>query len=276
MVNEMRKVGIIVEAHHHEVGTAGQAEIDMKFSSLKKMGDSFMWFKYIIKNVAKRHGKTVTFMPKPVFDDNGSGMHTHFSLWKAGKPLFAGNGYANMSDLGLHAVGGILKHAPSILAFAAPTSNSYRRLVPGFEAPVNLCMSARNRSAGIRIPMYSDKPKARRLEFRCPDPTSNGYLAWTAMLMAAIDGIKNKISPGKPLDKDIYGMKPEELGSYKHTPSSLAEALNALEQDHKFLTEGKVFTDDLIETWIGWKREKEIAPLSLRPHPYEFELYFQL
>jgi len=190
MVNEMRKVGIIVEAHHHEVGTAGQAEIDMKFSSLKKMGDSFMWFKYIIKNVAKRHGKTVTFMPKPVFDDNGSGMHTHFSLWKAGKPLFAGNGYANMSDLGLHAVGGILKHAPSILAFAAPTSNSYRRLVPGFEAPVNLCMSARNRSAGIRIPMYSDKPKARRLEFRCPDPTSNGYLAWTAMLMAAIDGIK--------------------------------------------------------------------------------------
>jgi len=276
MVNEMRKVGIIVEAHHHEVGTAGQAEIDMKFSSLKKMGDSFMWFKYIIKNVAKRHGKTVTFMPKPIFDDNGSGMHTHFSLWKAGKPLFAGNGYANMSDLGLHAVGGILKHAPSILAFAAPTSNSYRRLVPGFEAPVNLCMSARNRSAGIRIPMYSDKPKARRLEFRCPDPTSNGYLAWTAMLMAAIDGIKNKISPGKSLDKDIYGMKPEELRSYKHTPSSLAEALNALEQDHKFLTEGKVFTDDLIETWIGWKREKEIAPLSLRPHPYEFELYFQL
>ena len=276
MVNEMRKVGIIVEAHHHEVGTAGQAEIDMKFSSLKKMGDSFMWFKYIIKNVAKRHGKTVTFMPKPVFDDNGSGMHTHFSLWKAGKPLFAGNGYANMSDLGLYAVGGILKHSPSILAFAAPTSNSYRRLVPGFEAPVNLCMSARNRSAGIRIPMYSDKPEARRLEFRCPDPTSNGYLAWTAMLMAAIDGIKNKISPGKPLDKDIYGMKSKELEGYKHTPSSLVEAVNALEQDHKFLTEGKVFTDDLIETWINWKREKEIAPLSLRPHPYEFELYFQL
>jgi len=215
-------------------------------------------------------------MPKPVFDDNGSGMHTHFSLWKAGKPLFAGNGYANMSDLGLYAVGGILKHAPSILAFAAPTSNSYRRLVPGFEAPVNLCMSARNRSAGIRIPMYSDKPEARRLEFRCPDPTSNGYLAWTAMLMAAIDGIKNKISPGKPLDKDIYGMKSKELEGYKHTPSSLVEAVNALEQDHTFLTEGNVFTDDLIDTWIDWKREKEIAPLALRPHPYEFELYFQL
>jgi len=274
MVREMQKVGIVVEAHHHEVATAGQAEIDMKFDELLKMADQFMWYKYIIKNVARRNGKTVTFMPKPVFEDNGSGMHTHFSLWKGGKPLFADNGYAGLSDIGLYSIGGMLKHAPAILAFAAPTTNSYRRLVPGFEAPVNLVMSARNRSAGIRIPMYSDSPKAKRLEFRCPDPTCNGYLTWTAMLMAAIDGIQNKIDPGEPLDRDIYEMTPEELDKYPKTPGSLVEAVEALEKDHKFLTAGNVFTDDLIETWIEWKRENEIDPLALRPHPYEFNLYY--
>jgi glutamine synthetase len=274
MVAEMRKVGIVVEAHHHEVATAGQAEIDMVFTDLLKMADQFMWYKYIIKNVAKRSGKTVTFMPKPVFEDNGSGMHSHFSLWKGGKPLFADSGYAGLSDIGLYSIGGILKHAPAILAFAAPTTNSYRRLVPGFEAPVNLVMSKRNRSAGVRIPMYSENPKAKRLEFRCPDPTCNGYLAWTAMLMAAIDGIQNKIDPGEPLDRDIYEMTPEELDKYPKTPGSLAEAVDALEKDHKFLTAGDVFTDDLVEMWIKWKREEELGPLALRPHPYEFHLYY--
>jgi glutamine synthetase len=274
MVLEMMKVGITVEAHHHEVATAGQAEIDMKFQDLVKMADQFMWYKYIIKNVAKRNGKTVTLMPKPVFEDNGSGMHTHFSLWKDGKPLFAGNGYAGLSDMGLYACGGLLKHAPAILAFAAPTTNSYRRLVPGFEAPVNLVMSARNRSAGVRIPMYTPNPKAKRLEFRCPDPTCNGYLAWTAMLMAAIDGIQNKIDPGKPLDCDIYELTPEELDKYPKTPGSLTEAIDALEKDHKFLTAGNVFTEDVIQTWINWKREKEINVMALRPHPYEFHLYY--
>lgn len=274
MACEMRKVGIIVEAHHHEVATAGQSEIDMQFDELVKMADNFMWFKYIVKNVGKRNGKTVTFMPKPVFEDNGSGMHTHLSLWKDNKPLFAGGGYAGLSDIGLYAIGGMLKHTPAILAFAAPTTNSYRRLVPGFEAPVNMVMSKRNRSAGIRIPMYSENPKAKRMEFRCPDPSCNGYLAWTAMLMAAIDGIQNKIDPGEPLDRDIYDMTTEELAKYKHTPGSLAEAIDALEADHKFLTAGGVFTDDLIETWITWKRENELGPLALRPHPYEFSLYY--
>ncbi|MHC4132936.1 MAG: type I glutamate--ammonia ligase, partial [Planctomycetota bacterium] len=274
MVAEMWKVGIVVEAHHHEVATAGQAEIDMQFDELLKMADQFMWYKYIIKNVAKRVGKTVTFMPKPVFEDNGSGMHSHFSLWKGGKPLFAGDEYAGLSDMALYSIGGILKHAPAILAFAAPTTNSYRRLVPGFEAPVNLVMSKRNRSAGVRIPMYSESPKAKRLEFRCPDPTCNGYLAWTAMLMAAIDGIQNKIEPGEPLDRDIYEMTSEELALYPKTPGSLAEAVDALEADHKFLTAGDVFTDDLVETWINWKRDEEIEPLALRPHPHEFHLYY--
>ncbi len=274
MACEMRKVGIIVEAHHHEVATAGQSEIDMQFDELVKMADNFMWFKYIVKNVGKRNGKTVTFMPKPIFEDNGSGMHTHLSLWKDNKPLFAGGGYAGLSDIGLYSIGGMLKHTPAILAFAAPTTNSYRRLVPGFEAPVNMVMSKRNRSAGIRIPMYSENPKAKRMEFRCPDPSCNGYLAWTAMLMAAIDGIQNKIDPGEPLDRDIYDMTTEELAKYKHTPGSLAEAINALEADHKFLTAGGVFTDDLIETWITWKRENELGPLALRPHPYEFSLYY--
>jgi glutamine synthetase len=274
MVEEMWKVGIVVEAHHHEVATAGQAEIDMQYADLLKVADWFMWYKYIIKNVAKRNGKTVTFMPKPIYEDNGSGMHTHFSLWKDGNPLFADSGYAGLSDIGLYSIGGMLKHAPAILAFAAPTTNSYRRLVPGFEAPVNLVMSKRNRSAGIRIPMYSDSPKAKRLEFRCPDPTCNGYLAWTAMLMAAIDGIQNKIDPGEPLDRDIYEMTPEELGKYPKTPGSLAEAIDALEKDHKFLTAGDVFTDDLVEMWIKWKRENELDEMALRPHPHEFSLYY--
>ena len=274
MVYEMQKIGIKIEAHHHEVATAGQAEIDMRFEELVKMSDQFMWYKYIIKNVAKRNGKTVTFMPKPVFDDNGSGMHSHFSLWKGGKPLFAGDKYAGLSELGLYCAGGLLKHAPAILAFAAPTTNSYRRLVPGFEAPVNLVMSARNRSAGVRIPMYSSNPKAKRLEFRCPDPTANGYLAWTAMLMAAIDGVKNKIDPGEPLDLDIYELSAEELAKYRHTPGSLEKAIDALEADHKFLIEGGVFTEDLIQTWIKWKRREEIKPLHLRPHPHEFHLYY--
>jgi len=274
MAFEMKKVGIVVEAHHHEVATAGQAEIDMRFAELVKMADQFMWYKYIVKNVAKRNGKTVTFMPKPVFEDNGSGMHTHFSLWKGDKPLFAGDGYAGLSEIGLYSIGGILKHAPAILAFAAPTTNSYRRLVPGFEAPVNLVMSAGNRSAGVRVPMYSSSPKAKRLEFRCPDPTCNGYLAWSAMLMAAIDGIRKKIDPGQPLDRDIYEMSEEELAKYPKTPGSLAEAVDALEADHEFLTAGGVFTEDLIEAWINWKRENEIKELSLRPHPYEFHLYY--
>ena len=274
MVAEMEKVGIVVEAHHHEVATAGQAEIDMQFTDLLKMADQFMWYKYIIKNVAKRAGKSVTFMPKPVFDDNGSGMHSHISLWKGGNTLMAGDEYAGLSELGIHAIGGILKHAAAILAFAAPTTNSYRRLVPGFEAPVNLVMSARNRSAAVRIPIYSSSPKAKRLEFRCPDPTANGYLAWTAMLMAALDGIQNKIDPGKPLDVDIYELGAEELAKHAHTPGSLAEAVDALEADHKFLTAGDVFTDDLVQMWIKWKREEEIDPMALRPHPHEFHLYY--
>jgi glutamine synthetase len=274
MVQEMRKIGIVVEAHHHEVGTAGQAEIDMKFQPLLKMGDQFLWFKYIIKNVAKRHGKTVTFMPKPIFEDNGSGMHTHMSLWKEGQPLFAGDGYAGLSDLALHAIGGILQHGRALLAFAAPTANSYHRLVPGFEAPVTLAMSQRNRSAACRIPMYSPSPKAKRVEFRCPDPSCNGYIAFTAMMMAMIDGIQNKIDPGQPLDRDIYDMTPEELAETNVTPGSLGEALKSLEEDHDFLTKGDVFTEDLIHTWIKWKRDEELDQLRLRPHPYEFDLYY--
>lgn len=274
MVKEMRKLGIVVEAHHHEVGTGGQGEIDMEFAELTKMGDQFMWYKYIIKNVAYKAGKTITFMPKPIFEDNGSGMHTHLSLWKGGQNLFAGDGYAGLSDLALYAVGGILKHAAALLAFAAPTNNSYRRLVPGYEAPVNLVMSQRNRSAAVRIPMYSNSPKAKRFEFRCPDPTANGYIAWSAMLMAALDGIENKIDPGEKLDRDIYEMSKEELANIPQVPGSLEEALAALEADHDFLKVGGVFTEDLIETWIEYKEENEIAPLKLRPHPYEFFLYY--
>jgi glutamine synthetase len=233
-----------------------------------------MWYKYIIKNVARRHGKTVTFMPKPIFDDNGSGMHTHVSLWKGGKPLFAGGKYAGLSDLAIHAAGGLLRHAASVLAFAAPTNNSYRRLVPGFEAPVNLAMSARNRSAAVRIPMYSASPKAKRLEFRCPDPSCNGYLTFSAMLMAMLDGIKGKVLPGEPLDRDIYEMTEEELRHYPKTPGSLEEALGALRADHGYLVQGGVFTEDLIETWIDYKLEQEVHEQRLRPHPYEFHLYY--
>jgi glutamine synthetase len=274
MVYELMRIGIEIEAHHHEVATAGQAEIDMKFCELTKMCDQFMWYKYIIKNVAKQHGKTVTFMPKPIFEDNGSGMHTHLSLWKDGVPLYAGDQYAGLSEMALHAAGGLLTHAPALLAFAAPTTNSYRRLVPGFEAPVNLVVSARNRSASIRIPMYSQSPKAKRLEFRCPDPTANGYLAWASMLMAMIDGIQNGISPGEPLDKNIYELEGDELDRIPKVPGSLSESIDALEADHGFLTAGGVFTDDLIQSWINWKREEEIDPIALRPHPHEFALYY--
>lgn len=274
MVYEMMKIGIRIEAHHHEVGTAGQSEIDMEFAELTKMADQFMWYKYIVKNVAIRNEKTVTFMPKPIFDDNGSGMHVHMSFWKDGEPLFAGDQYAGLSEMAMHAAGGMLKHASAILAFAAPTTNSYRRLVPGFEAPVNLAISARNRSASIRIPMYSNSPKAKRFEFRCPDPTANGYLAWSAMMMAAVDGIQNKTDPGKPLDRNIYEMTPEEMKDIPKVPSSLEESIDALEADHDFLTQGGVFSDALISSWIGWKRDEEIAELALRPHPHEFNLYY--
>jgi len=273
MVYEMMKVGIRVEAHHHEVATAGQAEIDMEFAEITEMADRFMWYKYIIKNVAKRAGKTATFMPKPVFEDNGSGMHTHVSLWKSGETLMAGDGYAGLSPLALYAVGGILKHAPALLAFCAPTTNSFRRLVPGYEAPVNLVMSARNRSAAIRIPMYSSNPKAKRIEFRCPDPTANGYLAWPAILMAMIDGIQNKTEP-TVLDKNIYELSAEELAKYPKTPPNLAEAVDALEGDHAFLLAGGVFTQPLIDSYIKWKRENELGPMALRPHPHEFHLYY--
>jgi len=274
MVEEMMKLGITVEAHHHEVGTAGQGEIDIKYDDLLKIADQFMWFKYITKNVAKKAGKTVTFMPKPIFEDNGSGMHTHLSLWKDDKPLFAGGEYAGLSKDALYAVGGVLKHAKSVLAFAAPTQNSYRRLVPGFEAPVNLVMSAGNRSAAVRIPMYDDNPKAKRFEFRCPDPSANSYLSFTAIMMAALDGIQNKISPGDPLDKDIYELSAEDLAKIPHVPGSLAEALDSLEADHDYLTKGGVFTEDTIQAWIEYKRENEIKQLALRPHPYEFYLYY--
>ena len=274
MVYEMMALGIKIEAHHHEVATAGQSEIDMKYEELTKMADHFMWYKYIIKNIAIRHGKTATFMPKPIFEDNGSGMHTHLSLWKEGKPLFAGDGYAGLSELAIHAAGGLLKHTPALLAFAAPTTNSYHRLVPGFEAPVNLVMSAGNRSAAVRIPVYSKKPAAKRLEFRCPDPTANGYIAWSAMLMAMIDGIQNKIDPGEPLDKNIYELSDNELAAIPKVPGSLAEAVDALEADHAFLTEGGVFTEDLIRAWITWKRDEELTPMALRPHPHEFSLYY--
>jgi len=274
MVYEMMKVGIEVEAHHHEVGTAGQSEIDMRFKPLLEMGDQMMWFKYIARNVAKRAGKTVTFMPKPIFQDNGSGMHTHVSLWKDGKPMFAGGEYAGLSEMALYAIGGLLKHAHAVLAFAAPTTNSYRRLVPGYEAPVNLAYSSRNRSAAIRIPTYSESPKAKRLEFRCPDPSCCGYLTFSAILMAMLDGIKNKIHPGKPMDKNIYALPPEERKDIRNTPASLGEAIDALRKDHAFLMEGGVFSEDLIAAWVEWKETKEVDELRLRPHPHEFFLYY--
>jgi len=276
MVTELRNLGIVVEAHHHEVGTAGQCEIDMEFCNLEKMADQFLWYKYVIKNVAKKHGKTVTFMPKPVFEDNGSGMHTHISLWKDGDTLMAGDGYAGMSEMALHGIGGIIKHGRALIALSNPTVNSYHRLVPGFEAPVTLAMSQRNRSASCRIPMYSSSPKAKRVEFRTPDPTACGYLSFTALMMAMIDGIQNKIDPGEPLDRDIYDMTPEELAETNVAPTSLSEALEALEADHDFLTAGDVFSDDLLNSFVNHKREEEIAPLQLRPHPFEFDLYYDV
>jgi glutamine synthetase len=274
MVMTMQQVGIVVETHHHEVASAGQAEIDMKYDTLVKMADQTMWYKYICKNVAKKHGKTVTFMPKPLYGDNGSGMHTHQSLWKGERPLFAGDGYAGMSETALYYIGGILKHAPAICAFANPTTNSYRRLVPGYEAPVNLAYSARNRSAAVRIPMYSSSPKAKRLEFRSPDPSCNPYLAFAAMLMAGLDGIENRIHPGEPLDKDIYSLSPEELKEVPHVPRSLEGALEALRRDHSFLLKGDVFTPDLLDAWIDYKNENEIDPVRLRPVPLEFSMYY--
>jgi len=276
MVLLMEDVGIQVETHHHEVATAGQAEIDMRFDSLVKMADKLQWYKYIIKQVARLHNKTATFMPKPLFNDNGSGMHTHQSLWKGGQPLFAGDGYSGVSQTCLHYIAGILKHAPALCAFVAPTTNSYKRLVPGFEAPVNLAYSSRNRSAGVRIPMYSPSPKAKRIEVRFPDPACNAYLAFAAMLMAGLDGVENRLDPGEPLDKDIYALSPAELSKVPSVPGSLEGSLNALESDHEFLTKGDVFTQDVIETWLEYKRGKEIDPVRLRPHPYEFKLYFDI
>lgn len=274
MVLTMESIGIPVEVHHHEVATAGQTEIDMKRDTLTKMADNYLKYKYVTKNVAKRNGKTVTFMPKPIFGDNGSGMHVHQSLWKGGKPLFAGNGYAGLSEMALYYIGGLLKHAPALCAITNPTTNSYKRLVPGFEAPVNLAYSQRNRSASVRIPMYSSNPKAKRVEFRCPDPTCNPYTGFAALLMAGMDGIINKIDPGKPLDKDIYDMSREELRHVPSAPGSLSQAIEALQNDHDFLLRGDVFTKDTIEVWIEYKKEKEIAPMALRPHPYEFMLYY--
>ena len=274
MVLTMEQAGIIVEKHHHEVATAGQAEIDLRYDSLVRMADKMMLYKYITKNVARRHGRTVTFMPKPLFGDNGSGMHTHQSIWKNGEPSFAGDKYAGVSETCLHYIAGILKHAPALCAFVAPTTNSYKRLVPGFEAPVNLAYSSRNRSAAVRIPVYTPEPKAKRIEVRFPDPSCNPYLAFSAMLMAGLDGIMNKLDPGEPLDKNLYDLPPEELAQVPSCPSSLAGALDALEQDHEFLTRGEVFTKDVIETWLDYKRTREDDEIRQRPHPYEFALYF--
>jgi glutamine synthetase len=274
MVMLMEQVGIRVEKQHHEVATAGQAEIDMRFQSLVKMADSLKWYKYIVKNVAIRAGKTATFMPKPLFGDNGSGMHTHQSIWKGDKPLFAGDGYGGMSQMAMHYIAGILKHAPALAAFTNPTTNSYRRLVPGYEAPVNLAYSSRNRSAAVRIPMYSPSPKAKRIEVRFPDPMCNGYIAFAAMLMAGLDGIEKKMAPGAPLDKDIYSLTPEELKHVPSMPASLEDALENLRANHAFLLKGDVFTEDVIETWIEWKMENEVNAIRLRPHPYEFAMYY--
>lgn len=276
MILEMEKIGIQVEKHHHEVATAGQGEIDLKYDTLLNMADKMMWYKYILKNVAKRHNKTVTFMPKPIFGDNGTGMHTHQSIWKDGKPTFAGDKYAGMSQNALYYIGGILKHAPALVAITNPTTNSYRRLVPGYEAPIKLAYSSRNRSAAVRIPMYSASPKAKRLEFRTPDATCNPYLAFSAMLLAGLDGIENKIDPGQPMDKNIYGLSPEELKDIPSIPASLDEALNCLKNDHAFLLKGNVFSEDLINAWISYKEENEVGPMRLRPTPYEFFLYFDL
>ena len=276
MVDEMQKMGIMIEKHHHEVATAGQAEIDLRYDTLTTMADKMMMYKYVIKNVARRHGKTVTFMPKPLFGDNGSGMHTHQSIWKDGKPLFAGKEYAGVSQLCLWYIGGILKHAPALAAITNPTTNSYKRLTPGFEAPVNLAYSSRNRSAGIRIPMYVPNPKAKRIEVRFPDPATNPYYAFAAMLMAGLDGIENKIDPGHAMEKDLYDLEPHEAAKLKTMPGSLEESLRNLEKDNAFLLKGNVFTQDVVDIWISYKRTKEVDPMRLRPHPYEFFLYYDV
>ncbi|MBW3649639.1 MAG: type I glutamate--ammonia ligase [Actinobacteria bacterium] len=277
MTLALMKLGIEVEVQHHEVGTAGQGEIDIRFDTLLSMADSLMLFKYVVKSVARRRGHSATFMPKPLFQDNGSGMHTHQSLWKGGEPLFYDErGYAGLSDVARWYIGGLLAHAPAVLAFAAPTTNSYKRLVPGYEAPVNLVYSQRNRSASVRIPLYSKSPKAKRIEFRCPDPSCNPYLAFSAMLMAGLDGVVNRTEPPDPVDKDLYDLPPEELARVPQVPASLDEALLALEADRAFLQAGGVFTDDLIETWISYKRLNEIDEMRLRPHPWEFMLYYDI
>lgn len=277
MVKTLLGVGIGIEVHHHEVASGGQAEIDMRYDTLTRMADKCMLYKYVVKNVARRNNKVVTFMPKPLFQDNGSGMHTHQSLWKGDTNLFYdAEGYASISKLCKYYIGGLLKHAPALMAFCAPTTNSYKRLVPGYEAPVNLAYSSRNRSAAIRIPMYTDNPKTKRIEFRPPDPSCNPYLAFAALLMAGLDGIENEIDPGDPVDKNIYELSPEEAARVKTVPGSLEEALNALEEDHDFLLKGDVFTSDVLDVWIKYKREHEVEPVKLRPHPYEFSLYFDL
>nr|WP_201750168.1 type I glutamate--ammonia ligase [Tautonia marina] len=277
MILVMEELGIPIDLHHHEVGTAGQCEIGMRFDTLREMADKVLYYKYVIKNVARKHGKTATFMPKPMFGDNGSGMHTHQSLWKGDTNLFFDDTkYAGLSDTARHYIGGLLKHADSLLALTNPTTNSYRRLVPGYEAPVNLVYSQRNRSAAIRIPLYSKSAKGKRIEFRCPDPSCNPYLAFTALLMAGLDGIQNKIDPGEPMDRDLYDLEPEEAVKIQSTPHSLAEALNALEKDHDYLLKGDVFTPDVIDTWISYKRERELEQVNLRPVPYEFYLYFDI
>jgi len=276
MVLTMQNLGITIEAQHHEVATAGQCEIDMRYSPVVAMADQVIKYKYAVKNVARANGVSATFMPKPVFEGNGSGMHCHQSIWKDGKPLFAGDGYAGLSQLGLHYIGGILKHSRSLAAFTNPTTNSYKRLVPGYEAPVNLALSSRNRSASCRIPMYSQSPAAKRVEVRYPDPSCNPYLAFSAMLMAGIDGIENKIEPGEPLDKNIYALSPEEKAGIESMPGSLEEALDCLEADHDFLLKGDVFTEDAISGWLAYKRDEECDPVRLRPHPHEFELYYDI
>src|SRR5450631_2507788 len=276
MVETMIRCGINIECHHHEVATGGQCEIDQRFDTLVKSADNMMLYKYVIRNVAYQYGKTVTFMPKPLFGDNGSGMHCHQSLWKEGKPLFAGDGYAGLSQMGLHYIGGLLKHARALSGIIAPTTNSYKRLVPGYEAPVNLAYSRRNRSAAVRIPMYSASPKAKRVEFRPPDPSCNPYMAFAAMMMAGLDGIENKIDPGQPLDKDIYDLGPEELAKVPSMPGSLENALDALARDYQFLLKGDVFTEEMLNTYIDYKREKEVNAMRLRPHPYEFQMYYDI
>ena len=276
MVQTMIECGLEIECHHHEVATAGQCEIDQRFDTLVKSADNMMLYKYIVKNVAYQYGKTVTFMPKPIFGDNGSGMHVHQSLWKNGKPLFAGDLYAGLSQMALWYIGGLLKHARALSAIIAPTTNSYKRLVPGYEAPVNLAYSRRNRSAAVRIPMYSASPKAKRIEFRPPDPSANPYLAFASMMMAGLDGVMNKIDPGDSLDKDIYDLSPEEMKRVPSMPGSLEEALNCLEDDHNFMLRGDVFTEDLIETYITYKRKNEADQVRLRPHPWEFAMYYDI